>query len=84
LRPNPESRIVRDYKKGERMEVFAKNIESTLRILSKQINNLLKDFEDLKQAIDLKEQYIFKLEGEVNSLSNDNMRLRGEDPNQIR
>ena len=66
------------------MEVFAKNIESTLRILSKQINNLLKDFEDLKQAIDLKEQYIFKLEGEVNSLSNDNMRLRGEDPNQIR
>ena len=59
-------------------------IESTLETLSKQINNLLKDFEDLKQAIDLKEQYIFKLEGEVNSLSNDNMRLRGEDPNQIR
>ena len=59
-------------------------IESTLETLSEQVNNLLKDFEDLKQAIDLKEQYIFKLEGEVNSLSNDNMRLRGEDPNQIR
>ena len=59
-------------------------IESTLKTLSEQVNNLLKDLEDLKQAIDLKEQYIFKLQSEVNSLSNDNMRLRGENPNQTR